>query len=205
MRLQTHKFLFILLILSLSSVCQAQDFSSAKQTIDSFLHNWLIAKNVKLVENDFAKKLFTSKFLLEDSCLDVEIEDDERKSPQKLKQKTVEFLQDISDNAQGNSLEEILTSNSFEDYFAFKKGELLSSLKEDKYGVIKIVGALEKSYEDDFEYIKSKFPSSDGYLLLGVLIKYKTVDNPKFDYPVYMMWAKQNGSWKVIQFGVACN
>lgn len=169
------------------------------------MHNWLIAKNVKLVENDFAKKLFTSKFLLEDSCLDVEIEDDERKSPQKLKQKTVEFLQDISDNAQGNSLEEILTSNSFEDYFAFKKGELLSSLKEDKYGVIKIVGALEKSYEDDFEYIKSKFPSSDGYLLLGVLIKYKTVDNPKFDYPVYMMWAKQNGSWKVIQFGVACN
>lgn len=204
MKLKVQKILFLFLILAFSSICQAQDFASAKQTIDDFLHNWLVTKNIKSIEKDFSQKLFTSKFLLDDSCLDVKITDDERKSPQKLKQKTIEFLQDIADKAQGNSLEEILTLNSSQDYFGFEENQLLSSLKENKYQVAKIVGAVEDSYKDDFDSFKSKFPSSDGYLIIGVLIKYKTADNYKFDLPVYIMWAKQKGSWKVIQFGVPC-
>jgi hypothetical protein len=212
MRLQIHKILFLLLVLSLSSISQAQDFSSAKQTIDTFLHNWLIAKNIKLIEKDFSQKIFTSKYLLADGCLDVKIEDEERKSPQKVKQKTIELLQDVSGKAQGNSLAEVLTSDSCEESFGSVEGKLLSSLKEDKYGVLRLADAIEKSDDEEsdnsgikyIQYIKSKFPSSDSYLLLGALINYKTNDEDKFDYPIYIIWAKQNGSWKIIQIGMLC-
>jgi hypothetical protein len=195
-----HKILFAILML-FASVCQAQDFSSAKQTVDIFLHDLLVKKDMQSVQNSFASNLFTNKLLFSESCSDIKEKD--RRNPKKLKQKTIEFFQDITKHAQGNTLKDILVLDSVE--HNLEEVKLLSLPIEDKF----ILAEAEEDEEDkeddssDFKMLKAKFPS-DSYVALNVLIKYKFTDGELVNFPLYIIWAKENSSWKIIQFGMMC-
>jgi hypothetical protein len=182
-------------MLSFASLCQAQDFSSAKQTVDIFLHDLLLKKDMKSVQNNFASNLFTNKLLFSESCSGIKEKD--RRNPKRLKQKTIEFFQDITKHAQGNSLKEILVLDSAE--HILEELKLLSLPIEDKF----ILAQAEEDDPSDFKVLKAKFPS-DGYVALNVLIKYKFTDGELVNFPLYMIWAKEKSSWRIIQFGMMC-
>lgn len=202
MKLLIHKILFALLMLPFASVCQAQDFSTAKQTVDVFLNDLLIKKDMKSVQHNFASNLFTNKLLFSESCSGVS--DKDRTNPKRLKQKTIEFFQDITKHAQGNSLKEILVLDSagrnLEDV------KLLSSPINDKF-ILAEAEEDEEDKDDDssyFKVLKAKFPS-DGYVALNVQVRYKFPDEEELvNFPLFMFWAKENSSWKIIQFGMIC-
>ena len=201
MKLLMNRILFVILMLLFASVCQAQDFSSAKQTVDVFLHDWLIKKDMQAVQNNFASNLFTNKLLFSESCTDAT--DKDRRNSKSLKRKTIEFFQDISKQAQGNLLKEMLVLDTIEQ--KLDEVKLLSVPAEDKF----ILAEAEEDEDDkdddttEFKMLKRKFPS-DGYTALKVLIKYKFADEGLIDFPLYIVWAKENSSWKIIQFGMIC-
>ena len=184
---------------SFASACQAQNLSSAKQTVDIFLNDWLVKKDIQKVQRNFDSNLFKSERLFSESCSD--IEDKDRNNSRRLEQKTIKFFQDIAKNAQGKLLKEILVLGSAEQNLEDVK--LLSSPANDKFILFK---AEEKNTEinsNDFKMLEARFPS-DGYVELGVLIRYKFPDGELVNFPVYMIWAKEHSSWKIIQFGMMC-
>ncbi|HRH42560.1 MAG TPA: hypothetical protein PKY82_13110 [Pyrinomonadaceae bacterium] len=205
-RLRLQKCLSVILFLLFSAfVCSSQD-NSAKKTVDRFLNVWLVKKDIKSVQNYFDKKLFTNKFLFAETCLG---------SPKDVKAESIKFLSDITQNTYKKSLKNILNIQDFVYDFSFvddfKVGKLLSTLKRDKFFLIKlnsndllkIASNDEKDYfYQNLNYIKSSFPSKE-YLFLALLVETKPEKN-KIKVPLYLIWLKQNLRWKIIQFGMEC-
>lgn len=200
MKLSKNKSLLVILFLLFSVfVCNSQD-KLAKKTVDNFLNDWLIKKDIKLVQKYFDKKLFKNKFLLSEGCIG---------KSEPIKQESIKFLQDITGDTYEKDIAGILGDIDLSN--EIKKGKILSIPDRDKFLLTKISSnnlfeIIENDKRDEFyqnlKYIKSKFPSKD-YLFLGTMIKIGK-EKEKVEAAIYFIWRRDKQFWKIIQFGMVC-
>lgn len=192
-KLQIRKSFSVILLLFLSAVvCNSQD-NLAKKTVDNFLNVWLVKKNMKLVQKNFAKDMFDNQYLFSNSCLG----------------EPIKFLSDISQATKGKTLKNMLVSGDFK--YEFNEGLVLSNEKKDKYFLVKvgwndllnISGRDENDvFYQNLSYLKSKFPSKN-YLFQTLLIKVE-LEKEKVIAPIYLIWTFRGSSWKLVQIGMEC-
>ena len=194
---QIRKSFSVILFLFLFAIaCNSQGLS-AKKTVDNFLNVWLVKKDIKSVQNYFAKNLFTNKYLFNEPCRG---SDEVRYLSKRRKSNSIRFFREIAQNSPKKFLPDILIFDT--GIRDFSKVELLSDIEKDKFILTKEDLKIITSDFEQSNYLKSKFPS-EKYLVLRLIINTK-YDGEEGNIPIFILWAKQSFYWKIVYFGIEC-
>jgi hypothetical protein len=189
------KFLYVLFVLSLLIVeAKPQTTASGpKRTVAGFMNAWLVKKNFTQARRYFSAKAFSNKLILSDDCAGY-IHEEDRVFPKRVEQQVMKFLRDFAFATSGTSLKTILV---FDDGPPENIGQINSSSKD---GYILLHMGRNDITDDDEEwsYLKSKFPSRE-FLVLIVTLKTKDGEGT-----LGFHWAKEGSRWKIIHIGMQC-
>ncbi len=200
MQLTRKQFLSLLATMTIvPSRFLGKNQEDGKKAVESFLSEWLVRRRVKSAMKFFHSKAFTSKLILSDSCIG-ELGDADRNKPDKVRVAVEKFLREVLKWVKGDSFGEILKTFKPTDD-ELKSVKLLSSPEKDGY-LLASGKSLEAETDKDWEYLKSLFPSEE-YLYLASMLRIHG-EKEEVEAPIYSIWARENGAWRIIHFGLGC-
>ncbi|MDQ3010197.1 MAG: hypothetical protein M3X11_05790 [Acidobacteriota bacterium] len=182
----------------------AKTQESDKQTVETFLKEWLVSRRAKSAMRFFHSKAFTNKFILSDSCI-VKLGDADRSNPRKVRSAVEDFLREILKWSRGKSLQDILKALKPHD-LDLTSGKFFASPNQDGYLLVRS-DSLDVELGENWQYLKSSFPSEQYlYLLSMVRIRDRKYKDKKEDAaaPIYSIWALEDRNWRIIHFGMGC-
>ena len=196
----------------LPNICIAHQLSleARKKTVESFLHTWLVHKDVPAAITFFYERALTDGFVLDCRCCgEASNCMNERQNPEDIKRKVQLFLKEYSERIKGRTLSEILFLKSHDNpedsrELAAKIGKrVLNQPKRDKYYLVDY-GILE-SKDEALEYFGKRYDLNGAFFSV---IQYRVLnEDVRYgdDLIVHLLWVRDKGEWKIVNVGVACN
>ena len=181
-------------------------FRALRVTINNFLTVWLVKKDTDRALTFFSRRAFLNKGMLSEFCAGY-IKDEERSSPNKVKEGVKRFLYESSADKTNKTLDDWLTketSTNFDEELVFKKAAIPLT-KSAKYWLYKITpGLIKHGWVDDtgFSYKKNHFTIRKTTMLLVGL---KIDDHgAKITAYLHFFWLIEKNKWKIVDAGMFC-
>lgn len=198
------RYIFFLISLVLfSAVCSAQKSRSPKSEMDRFLATLLVHKKVDSVKKHISTKAYKNEALLSADCIGTL---DKNITEENGKKKINTFFKMLVKGIKGDNLKTILNYGWADDTnLETVQAKSLASPKKNGYLLLLAPKLIEKGQSDaEGDYIKSHYPRGP-YLILMFFVKIADkTDKTTVNYPVYFLWQKENGQWKIVHINTMC-
>lgn len=198
-----HCIIQLTVIIACVVACSAQNTISSKHSIDRFLTTLLVHKNVSSTKKYLSTRVYSNKVLLSADCIGTP---DQNATKEIIDQKITSLLKMIVTGIRGKNLKTILKYDWADDTNIEKdQVRILATPKKHGYGLF-LAPTLSENVESDQEakYLRSAYPKGP-YLILFLFMRIATETNQSLtDYPVYFVWLKEKGQWKIVHINTVC-